>query len=127
MEYLIAPESEITKTDEIAENLITVEILYIIAANPTSAREMIARLKTNFGLVAEADHVNVHLENLIVERMIRKFATIPGQDASAGVSQEAFSITPFGLSNLGRWLESLSEITLTMQLGFKQRLASAED
>jgi len=126
MQSLIPPESEITRTDEIAESLITVETLYIIASNPVSLRELTGRLKTNFGMNVSADQVNQVLENLVEGRMIRKFVNIPG-NGTAETGLEAFSITPLGLSRLSKWLESLSEITLTMQLGLNQRLASAEE
>jgi len=49
------------------------------------------------------------------------------QQVSDNFSQESFSITPLGLSLLSEWIESLSEITLTMQLGLNQRVITAEE
>ncbi len=109
--------------NEIADSLVGVEALYILAANPATTREVVSRLRTNFGLDAETDQIRPVLANLITRKLIRNFGSLPGQVTPL----DSFSITPLGLSTLSKWLESLSEITLTMQLGLSQRLVVAEE
>jgi hypothetical protein len=126
LEYLIAPESEVTKTDEIAESLVTVEILYILASNPASQLQILNRLRTNFDLIADADRVKKVMEELIAGRMIGNSQIFSGMNPSRR-HRKLSRLRLSGLSKLSELLESLSEITLTMQLGLNQRLASAEE
>jgi len=113
--------------NEIADKLVIIETLYILAASPASPRDVVSRLKSIFGFDSNEDQVVEVLGGLADRNLIRKFSNLPDQTLSLKLSSESFSITPLGLKKLGEWLESLSEITLTMQLGLNQRLVVAKE
>jgi len=113
--------------NEIADKLVIIETLYILAASPASPRDVVSRLKSIFGFDSNEDQVVEVLGGLADRNLIRKFSNLPDQTLSLKLLSESFSITPLGLKKLGEWLESLSEITLTMQLGLNQRLVVAKE
>jgi hypothetical protein len=113
--------------NEIADKLVVVETLYILAPNSASPREVVGRLKNIFGFDSNGDRVMAVLESLAARNLIRKSSNFADQSPSLNLLSESYSITPHGLRKLGEWLESLSEITLTMQLGFNQRLVACEE
>ena len=128
MEKLVTSEPATgNDLNEIADKLIIVETLYILAASPASPREVVNRLKSIFGLDSNENRVIGVLGGLADRNLIRKFSNFPDQTLSLNLSSESFSITPLGLKKLGEWLESLSEITLTMQLGLNQRLVVTKE
>jgi len=119
--------SESTKSheaSEIVDKLVEVETLYVLASKPAALPDLVSRLRTIFGFESNLGISGV-LEELQSRKLIRKFSNYPSTVVGSG--QESFSITPLGLSKLSNWLESLSEITLTMQLGLDQRITVAQD
>jgi len=123
------PERELSKSREITQKLAGVEILYILASKPKTLTELTAQLKTTFGLETVSTAVVENLLDLRSRKFVRSFSSHPilNQPAADNSSHESFSITPLGLSTLSEWIESLSEITLTMQLGLNQRVTIAEE
>jgi hypothetical protein len=114
-------------SDEVANKLMEVEILYILASRPAATGELVAQLKGTFGLETDSTQVGQMIEKLDTLRWIRKFSSFEADGSLSGSIREAFSITPMGLAKLGGWIESLSEIALTMQLGLHQRVVVDED
>ncbi len=123
------PERELSKSREITQKLADVEILYILASKPKSLTELTARLKKTFGLETTSAVVKENLLDLRLRKFVRSFSNHPvaNQSVADNFHHESFSITPLGLSTLSEWIESLSEVTLTMQLGLDQRVTVAEE
>ena len=122
---LPTPASYPMQTTEIARKLTEVEILYVLACKPKTLSELAAQMETTFGLETMDGMVTENLLTLKSRKFVRSFSNQPiaNQSDSNDFAFESFSITPLGLSILGQWIESLSEITLTMQLGLHQRVA----
>jgi hypothetical protein len=89
--------------------------------------ELTAQLRTTFGLETTSNVVKENLVDLRSRKLVRSFSNHPNQQLADNFPYESFSITPLGLSTLSEWIESLSEVTLTMQLGLNQRVSIAEE
>jgi hypothetical protein len=124
-ELVVSESTKSRGVNEISDKLVEVETLYVLASKPVALQDLVSRLRTIFAFESNIDGVNEVLEQLQSRKMVRRFSYYP--TTAIGSGQESFSITPLGLSKLGEWLESLSEITLTMQLGLDQRIMVAED
>jgi hypothetical protein len=109
---------------DVASRLTEIEVLYAVASKPLSAQDLVGRLETTFGLETDIASIGEVLSGLVDLGLIRRFSNSSYPNPS---SRESFSITPTGITKLSRWIESLSEITLTMQLGLHQRIAIAEE
>jgi len=105
---------------EIAAKLIEVEVLYGFAPKPFTISELSNRLQTSFGLETDRTSLEETVDNLVSDGLLRNFSNYSADP------EKFFSITPDGLSKLGEWIESLSEITLMMQLGLHQRIAMTD-
>lgn len=78
MEKLVTSERTMGHDlNEIADKLVIVEILYILAANPASTREVGSSLKTIFGLDSDGDRMAEVLESLVARNLVRKFSNFP--------------------------------------------------
>jgi len=86
-------------------------------------------LKTTFGLETVSAVVKEKLLDLKSRKFVGSFSNHPisNQHVADNLPYESFAITPVGLSTLSGWIESLSEVTLTMQLGLNQRVTIAEE
>lgn len=115
------------KGQEIACKLDIVEVLYVLASKPGTVSDLNSRLRATFGFEMEFSRSREVIEILDSRKLVRKFSNYQSENHSAVSSQEAFSITPAGLTKLDEWLQSLSEITLTMQLGLDQRILVSEE
>jgi hypothetical protein len=116
------------KNREISQKLCDVEILYILASNPKTLETLVGRLKTIFGLETVTKVVLDRLTELMSHKLVISFSSrLEGQKVDGNYSHESFSLTPLGLNALSEWIEALSEITLTMQLGLDQRIMVAEE
>lgn len=113
------------KGQEIAGKLDVVEVLYVLASKPAIVLDLNGRLKAAFGLEMDFSRVGEVVEILDSRRLIRKFSNYSNESQS--IPQEALTITALGLSKLGEWIESLSEIALTMQLGLDQRIVVSRE
>jgi hypothetical protein len=113
---------------EISQKLCDVEILYILSSNPKTLETLVGRLKYIFGLEIGTKVVLDRLTELILQKLVISFSSrLEGQQIGGNYSHESFSLTPLGLNTLSQWIEALSEITLTMQLGLDQRIMVAEE
>jgi hypothetical protein len=113
-----------SELSDVASRLTEIEVLYAVASKPLSAQDLVDRLETTFGLETDIVSIGVVLAGLVDSGFIRRFSSSGYPNPS---SRESFSIAPTGITKLSRWIESLSEITLTMQLGLHQRIAIAEE
>ncbi|MDA4110999.1 MAG: hypothetical protein OK439_00560 [Thaumarchaeota archaeon] len=112
------------RVDCLQEKLIDVEILYILTSKPTNISELKNNLNSTFGLKVDISALSEKLAELESEKLVRWFQLQPTGSKSAlnGLVEKSFSVTPKGLITLQGWIESLSEITLTLQLGLNQRV-----
>jgi len=115
------------RIQEIAVKLDTVEVLYVLALRPANISNLGDRLKSTFGFEMDSSRITDVIEILHSSGLIRKFSNYLDESQALRSPQEAFSITPLGLSKLAEWIESLSEITLTMQLGLDQRIVPSHN
>jgi hypothetical protein len=125
MGKLVTPlRDDSLEVNEVAGKLIEVEVLYVTSSKPAKLHELAGRLKATFGLDAKPHEINEAIESLESQRVIRRLSNYPidASTHSIEISTDTFSITPLGLGKLGDWIESLSEIVLTMQLGLDQRV-----
>ena len=58
------PERELSKSREVTQKLVDVEMLYILASKPKSLMELTAQLKTTFGLETTSNVVKENLADL---------------------------------------------------------------
>ncbi len=128
MGNLLAPdELDPRAVSEIAAKLTEVEVLYILASKPAAVAELLGRVRNTFGLEADPIQIEDVVDTLDSRKLIRRFSSFPGETSHVGPSEESFSITLLGLVKLGKWIESLSEIAIIMQLGLNQRVVVAKD
>jgi DNA-binding PadR family transcriptional regulator len=106
-------------SQELVQRLADLEILYILSFQPMKLNGLVDSLRTAFDLSASRATVREILANLEAENLIAAFRESAEHKDS---SDDVYGIAPIGLKLLKRYIESLSEITLTMQLGFSQML-----
>ena len=104
----------------IAHQLLDVELLYLLNLRPESLRGLSRYLITAFGIDPGATSIFTRLKALERSGLVM---VLPEQ-ASSG---EIYAISPLGTQKLGEGIESLSEISLTMQLGLCQKLTKISD
>lgn len=111
-----SPDSE-----QLIQRLADVEILYILSYQPMKLNNLVDSLRATFDLSFGQASVYEILANLESESLVAVFRKTESSVHSES-SDDVYGITPAGLKLLKGHIESLSSITLTMQLGFGQKL-----
>jgi DNA-binding PadR family transcriptional regulator len=112
-----------SESSNLIRRIADVEILYVLSSKPMSAKNLIEALKTTFELSISSGITRELLANLASEDKVAVFRRT-GSSESASFD-DIYGTTQRGLKLLKESVESLSEIVLTMQLGFNQKLLLA--
>src|SRR5579872_4767792 len=107
----------------VAHQLLDVEILYLLSGKPESVHGIARSLASTFGLSETATTLFARTAFLKSEELLQ---VISSSAMDGDRSAECYTITPLGIENLSSWIDTLAEITLTMQLGTSEKLALAE-
>lgn len=112
-----------TRLEIVAHQLLDVEILYLLSRKPESMQGITRSLSSTFGLIVTPATVFARTTFLKSEGLVQMILrSAIGPDLSG----ECYTITPQGIEILSSWIDSLAEITLTMQLGINEKIALAE-
>ena len=121
-EYSTAPALE---SKQIVNRLADAEMLYILSFQPMTIRGLIDNLRKMFGLSITPASARDILSNLEAENVVSAFRRPMSAEPIEESEPDVYGITPNGLKLLRECIDSLSEISLTMQLGFNQKLVKA--
>jgi hypothetical protein len=126
MENILDSSSELgfSRINEISEKLIGIEVLYVLASKPCGNSELASRLMTTFGFEVDSKTLEDVIEELESLHLVGGSSNYSGNKPLD--THDLFSVTSLGMTKLREWIESLSEITLTMQFGLHQRLATPQ-
>lgn len=106
--------------EQIVQRLAGVEILYALSFQPMKLDGLIESARRTFGLAFGSGTLHEILANLEAEGLVAVLRKELQSDKDS--SEDVYGITSVGLKLLKEYIESLSQMTLTMQLGFDQKL-----
>ena len=113
------------KSKQLAHQLADAEVLYVLSFQPITIRNLMDNLRKTFDLSITSASANEILLVLEAENMVSAFQRPISVESKDGSDADVYVVTPNGLKLLRECIESLSEISLTMQLGFSQKLVRA--
>jgi DNA-binding PadR family transcriptional regulator len=105
----------------VSQRLADAEILYVLSFQPMKIMNLIDSLRTTFDLSVTHEVALDIISNLESGKLLAAFRKT-GESEMGDSSDDVYGITPYGLKLLKEFVESLSQIALTMQLGFNQKL-----
>lgn len=115
-------ESDVTQA--VAHQLIEVEILYLLSYQPMTGSSLNDSLRRIFDLRVSLSELSGKLRYLEKEGLVKSvvsFGNGVGNKDHTSI-ESGYSITPLGSKALATYIESLSTVALTMQLGLNQKL-----
>lgn len=104
---------QLENKNNIASQLLDVEIMYLVNQGPKRLSEIRTALAKVFGIEPEMTTITLRVRELTAKGFVMKLET--NGDA-------IYALTSEGHHLLGEFIESISQIALTMQLGLNQKL-----
>ena len=107
-------------SEQLVQRLADIEILYMLSFQPMTLNNLVDSLRATFDLPSARGTIGEILANLEAEGLVSVFRKSESQNRYS--ADDLYGISPVGLKLLRGDIKSLSEIALTMQLGFSQKL-----
>ena len=111
------------ESTQLAQRLADVEILCLLSFQSMTINYLTDSLRTTFGLSISLPAVGEILSQLEIDYAIEPIRKVGSPEPNIS-SDKVYAITTRGLKLLKEYIGSLSEIALTMQLGFNQKIIS---